>query len=130
MHSTDHVLVVEDDAEMRALTMLMVEEAGVAARGAIHGEEALTLVAAEMPRLILLDMLMPVMDGWQFARRFRERYGNAAPIVVTTAAENARERAEAIGASDVLAKPFDLDQLVSQIRRYVPTATHAPSPAG
>jgi CheY-like chemotaxis protein len=128
MSCTENVLVVEDDPDMLALTMMMVRSAGYEARGARHGQEALEQVASEMPAVILLDMLMPVMDGWQFARNFRTLYGHAAVIVVTTAAENAQERSRDIGADDVLAKPFDLERLLAKVRKFCPSnALHAPA---
>jgi CheY-like chemotaxis protein len=70
--------------------------------------------------LVLLDMRMPVLDGWGFARKFRES-GKRAPIIVMTAAENARRWAEEIGADGYLAKPFELDALISTVQRYART---------
>jgi DNA-binding response OmpR family regulator len=64
-------------------------------------------------------MLMPVMDGWQCARELRAKYGNTIPIVVVTAAEDARARGAAIGADAVLSKPFELDELLRLVRFYV-----------
>jgi CheY-like chemotaxis protein len=131
MRSTEpDVLVVDDDPDMRELTIAMVSAAGFPARGARHGAEALEKVAEQMPGLILLDMLMPVMDGWQFAEVLRARYGRGVPIVVTTAAENALERGRDVGAVDVLAKPFELSALMDVVRRHLasghPAAHHHP----
>jgi CheY-like chemotaxis protein len=76
--------------------------------------------------VILLDMRMPVMNGWEFARAFAERYGRAAPIVVVTAAENARARADEIGAEGWIEKPFDLEDVVEAVaRRLGPPAPAA-----
>jgi CheY-like chemotaxis protein len=72
-----------------------------------------------MPGMILLDMRMPVMNGWEFAREFRTRYENPCPIVVVTAAENARARAEEIGADGWLAKPFDLQDVLDTVARHL-----------
>jgi DNA-binding response OmpR family regulator len=60
---------------------------------------------------------MPVLDGWGFAERFRKRQ-LAYPIVVMTAAESARRWAEEIGATDHIAKPFDVDELLQTIERH------------
>jgi DNA-binding response OmpR family regulator len=113
------VLVVEDDPDLAALEQLILAEAGFAVRTAADGAQALAAVAEELPGLILLDMRLPVMNGWEFARELRARHGSAVPIVVVTAAENARARAEEIGAEGWLEKPFDLDAVVAAVRRFV-----------
>jgi CheY-like chemotaxis protein len=78
-----------------------------------------------MPGLILLDMRMPVMNGWEFAREYRARHGRAAPIVVVTAAEDARARAQEIGADAWLEKPFDLDDVVRMVAQFLGPADGA-----
>lgn len=109
------VLIVDDDPDM-----LAVEEDALLAHGyrvekAGNGEEALKRVAEAMPALILLDMRMPVMDGWKCARAIRERYGRRIPIVVVTAAEDSKLRADEIGAEGELGKPFELDALYAVV---------------
>lgn len=116
------VLVVEDDADLLSMVRLVLEGAGYRVVTAAEGAEALQKVAGEMPALILLDMKMPGMDGWEFSRHFRARYNRQAPIVVLTAAENARRRAEEIGAEGYLGKPFEISELVAIAERYVPHA--------
>ena len=113
------VLVVEDDPDLATLVQLIVADAGYEVGTASDGAEALQQVAAGMPGLILLDMRMPVMNGWEFAREFRARHGRAAPIVVVTAAENARLRAEEIAADGWLEKPFDLEDVVRMVERFL-----------
>jgi two-component system, OmpR family, response regulator MprA len=114
------VLVVDDDPDMLEATLLVLEEAGYETRSARNGEQALAAVAARMPALVLLDMLMPVMDGWRCARELRARYGRRVPIVVLTAAEHVRSRGEEIEADDVLPKPFGVAELLQVIARYTP----------
>src|SRR5262245_31378715 len=104
---------------------LVLRDAGYPTRCALNGRQALDAIAKGMPRLILLDMLMPVMNGWQFAREFRARYGDDVPIVVATAAEHVRTRCDGIDAADVLPKPFEVAELLRVVGRHVPT----PSPA-
>jgi CheY-like chemotaxis protein len=111
------VLVVEDDADLSALVEMILVDAGYPVRTAADGAQALDRVAEAMPGLILLDMRMPVMNGWEFARAFAERHGRAAPIVVVTAAENARARAEEIGAEGWIEKPFDLEAVIDAVAR-------------
>ena len=113
------VLVVEDDLDLATLLEMILSDAGYAVRTAGDGAQALERVADAMPGLILLDMRMPVMNGWEFARTFAERHGRAAPIVVVTAAENARLRAEEIGANGWLEKPFDLDAVLAAVARHL-----------
>ena len=119
------VLVVEDDLDLLGLVELLLQDAGHRVRTASNGVEALDRVAEEMPALILLDMRMPVMNGWEFAREFRARHGRACPIVVVTAAENARLRAAEIEAEGFLAKPFDLDDVLRMVARFVPQPSGA-----
>jgi len=113
------ILVVEDDPDLLALLEMILSEAGRRVRTAREGHAALARVGEEMPGLILLDMRMPGMNGWEFAREFRVRHGRACPIVVVTAAENARRRAEEIGADGWLAKPFDLDDVLHMVARFL-----------
>ncbi len=123
----EEVLVVDDDPDMRAVIVLTLEASGYATRVAQNGRQALEAVAARMPDLVLLDMLMPVMDGWQCARELHARYGRAVPIVVITAAEHARARAQEVAADDVLSKPFDIDDLLRVVANQV-SAGHAHQP--
>lgn len=123
------VLVVEDDQDLSSLLEMVLADAGHRVRTAPDGRAALAAVAEEMPGVILLDMRMPVMNGWEFAREFRARYGRACPIVVVTAAENARLRAEEIGAEDWLAKPFDLDDVLYTVERQLSGADEGGAPS-
>jgi DNA-binding response OmpR family regulator len=118
MDARKEVLVVDDDLDMAEAMLLVLDAAGYAARSAHNGKQALEEVAAQMPSLILLDMLMPVMNGWQFARELHARYGHAVPIVVVSAAEHVRARSEEIDADDVLSKPFDMNELLKIVQRY------------
>ena len=113
------VLVVEDDPDLVALMEVILQDAGYRVATAADGYEALQRVEAEMPALILLDMRMPRMNGWEFAEEFRARWGRACPIVVVTAAENARLRAEEIGAEGWLEKPFDLEDVLRAVERHL-----------
>jgi len=123
------VLVVEDDVDLASLLQMIVAEAGYPVRTAPDGAQALLLVAERMPALVLLDMRMPVMNGWEFARAFRERHGRATPVVVVTAAEDARGRAEEIAADGWLEKPFDIDDVLRIVERWLgPPAPQPPAP--
>src|SRR5262245_29212151 len=92
------VLVVEDDEDLLTIVQMMLEASGFEVLTAANGREALERVALRMPSVILLDMKMPVMNGWQFAAEFRARFDTRAKIVVMTAAEHAPQRALEIAA--------------------------------
>jgi two-component system chemotaxis response regulator CheY len=113
------ILVVDDDEIILSTLALFLADEGYAVVTAGNGQEALERAARQHLQLILLDMKMPVMDGWAFAAAYRERPGPHAPIIVMTAARDARGRAAEIAADGCLAKPFDLDHLLDLVRRYV-----------
>lgn len=105
------ILIVDDDPDMLDLVDDALRRKGYRTDKAWNGEEALQHAEKAEPQLILLDMRMPVMDGWTFARIFRDRYGRRIPIVVVTAAEDSKLRAAEIGANADLGKPFELARL-------------------
>jgi two-component system, chemotaxis family, chemotaxis protein CheY len=113
------VLIVDDDDGIRESIDMTLSDEGYEVLTASHGADALTLVDHHSPSLILLDMRMPVMDGWQFARAYRQMPGPHAPIVVFTAALEAAGRAAEIHADGVLPKPFSLSELLEIVGRYV-----------
>lgn len=118
------VLVVEDDPSIRELVTLTLEDAGYQVREAANGRAALHECGLSPIDLILLDMRMPVMDGWAFAREYKATEVRHAPIVVLTAAEDAAARAAQIDANAYLGKPFDLNQLTTIVGRYVRPANN------
>jgi CheY-like chemotaxis protein len=120
MSGPSDVLVVDDDPDMVDAITMVLEQGRLPCRSAENGKQALVEIEKRLPALILLDMLMPVMDGWQFARELHARYGRRVPIVVVTAAEHVKSRGEEIGADDVLSKPFNITTLLRVVGRYVP----------
>ena len=113
------ILVVDDDTSIRSFVEMALDGEGYAVSTANNGAQALAVTGQMQPDLILLDMRMPIMDGWTFARRYRENAGPHAPIVVITAATDAGQRAAEIDADGFLGKPFDLDELLGLVSRYV-----------
>jgi two-component system chemotaxis response regulator CheY len=111
-----HILVVDDDPAIRATVSEVLSDEGYSVMTATNGAEGLAAVQKLSPSVVLLDMRMPVLDGWGFARAMAER-GGAPPIVVMTAAHEARRWAQEIGTTLVLAKPFDLDELLLAVER-------------
>jgi CheY-like chemotaxis protein len=108
--------VVDDDPAIRDAVRDALEAAGMRVTVASDGAEALEQALSEEPCVVLLDMRMPVMDGWGFARAIRER-GMDLPVVVMTAAADARRWANEIGAMGVVPKPFALSELISAVQR-------------
>ena len=123
MTGAGDVLVVDDDPDMVDAITMVLDQAHYPCRSAENGREALVEVERRRPALILLDMLMPVMDGWQFARELRARFGHTVPVVVVTAAEHVRTRGDDIDADAVVSKPFNVNTLLQVVGRYLPEAT-------
>lgn len=112
------ILVAEDDDGIAELISLALGDLGHEVIHAPNGLAALRTLEAQPVDLVLLDMRMPVMDGWTFAARCRARRGPRVPIVVMTAAADAARRASEVGAEGVLPKPFSLEQLEAAIERH------------
>ena len=120
---TRRILVVDDDPVISSYIAETLGDEGYQAATAPNGAVALRMLERDRadghrpPDLILLDMRMPVMDGWAFARAYREMPGPHAPIVVITAAHDALDRTHEVGAFSVLPKPFDLEDLLDEVDR-------------
>ncbi len=113
----DKVLLVDDESAITANLAPFLERAGFAVAVAADGEEALRQVAGFAPDLVILDVLMPKLDGREVLRRLR-RAGNWVPVILLTQVGESTERAMALmeGADDYLNKPFDPHELVARIR--------------
>lgn len=112
------VLVVEDDRDIRQAVADMLELSGYAVRTARHGGEALALLDEWWPGAIVLDILMPEMDGPAFLAALATREGAAAiPVVILSALRDLEERAAPLPGAAVVAKPFDLDDLLRALDR-------------
>jgi len=113
------VLIVDDEPDIRATVSAMLEIEGYAVAEAANGADALAAVETEPPDVILLDMRMPVLDGWAFAAEMRRR-SHAIPIVVMTAARDAARWAGEVAAVGYVAKPFGYDDLIAAVEEAVP----------
>jgi CheY-like chemotaxis protein len=112
------ILVVDDDEGILGFVTEALAEEGYEVLAARDGAEALEQASREPPDLILLDMRMPVMDGWQFTAAYRSRPGPHAPIIVMTAARDAPGIANEIHAQGCLPKPFTLTDLLDVAARF------------
>jgi CheY-like chemotaxis protein len=117
------VLVVDDDPDILEALSEILEAEGFEIRRARNGKEALEKLEPNPPQLILLDLMMPVMDGWEFAQRMRQKPSVATiPIIVLSADRNVGSKATDIGAVGHLAKPFELNDLLDMVRRSLSQA--------
>ncbi|MFA6238046.1 MAG: response regulator [Bacteriovorax sp.] len=114
------ILIVEDDQDILFALSSLLEDEGYTVQTAENGLVALELLKKSgLPQLILLDMIMPVMTGWQFALEFNAMYDHQCPIIVMTAAADAEQRAKDIGAAGWIGKPFALDKLFKMINENI-----------
>jgi CheY-like chemotaxis protein len=113
------ILVIDDDPAILTTVAEILHDEGYSVRKAGNGLEGLATLEQRLPALILLDMRMPVLDGWGFVQAMRER-GLEVPLVVMTAAQDSRRWAHEVGATGVLAKPFDLMELLAVVEQLVP----------
>lgn len=118
----DRILVVDDDESIRHIVRLCLTDEGYEVLEAANGEDALEVLAEAPANLILLDLRMPVMDGWEFARRYRDAPGPHAPIVAFVAALNVQQEVAGLESVAILSKPFDLDDLLSAVKTQLPLA--------
>ena len=119
------VLVVEDDAQNSYLNGFILEKSGYEVITATDGEEAIAEVEKRVPDLILMDMLLPKMNGYEATRRIKARpESQGVPIVALTAysMKGDRERILASGSDGYISKPIDPETFVSEMEQYLPSA--------
>jgi two-component system, chemotaxis family, chemotaxis protein CheY len=118
----ERILIVDDDESIRQIVGLCLSDEGYQVFEAPNGQVALDQLDEARPDLILLDLRMPVMDGWEFARSYRTRPGPHADIIAFVAGLNVEEESAELNAASVLSKPFDLDDLLQVVRSLRPLA--------
>ncbi len=118
MSETCRLLVIDDDINIREMLDMVLASEGFEVIAAAHGAAALRLLDQVKPHVILLDMKMPVMDGWEFLRRYRDLPGEKVPVVVLTAAQDDKRRAADVGADAYIAKPFAIDDLIRVLDQH------------
>ena len=116
------ILVVDDEKHIVRLVQVNLQKEGYEVIGAGNGREALERVAAEKPDLIVLDVMMPEMDGYETARAIRQmdRF-RTLPIIALTAKAMAGDREKCLeaGASDYITKPVDIDRLLAMMSQWL-----------
>ena len=127
------VLVVEDDQDIAQLVARYLEKSGFVSEVVSSGRDALTAVAAQAPDLIVLDLMLPQLDGLEVCRAVRAREATAAiPIIMLTARAEESDRIVGLelGADDYLAKPFSPNELVARVRALLRRAGRGQAPLG
>ncbi len=117
------ILIVDDDERLREYVRVNLEAEGYVVREAGSAEEGLMALEAESPDLVLLDVMMPKVDGWEMLRRVQEKHGvGAIPVIMFSGKVNERSAAEATtrGAQGFIGKPFDPRALIESTKRLLP----------
>jgi CheY-like chemotaxis protein len=122
MASPGYILIVEDDDDIREALTQILDLEGYVVREASNGREALDICANDpTPALILLDLMMPVMDGWQFrSEQVKDPALAKVPVVVISADAGVHEKVASFGAAAVLPKPISLDRLLRAVEDLTP----------
>lgn len=114
---TPHILLVEDDDELRGLVANRLAESGYEVTAVVSGSDALERVASGLPDLVLLDIMIPEIDGLEVCRRLRAEHPLLYIIMLTARAQEIdRVVGLEVGADDYVTKPFSLDELVARVR--------------
>lgn len=118
------VLIVDDEWNMRNLLRIYLTKQGFEVKEASNGKEALGLTDKEPFDMILLDVMMPDMDGWQVCKKIREHH--MTPILMLTARTDTKDKVQGlgIGADDYVTKPFDPDELIARVFALLRRCAH------
>ena len=115
------VLIVDDDERLRQYVRANLELEGYTVREAASAQAGLEALEDQVPDLILLDVMMPKVDGWEMLRRVRERHGvDSIPVIMFSGKVDSPEQAEVGGAQGFIGKPFDPQQLIESTKQLVP----------
>jgi two-component system, OmpR family, KDP operon response regulator KdpE len=121
------ILVVDDDVQLLKIVMHNLQAEGYQVLAVRDGEQALEAIERDAPDLVLLDVMLPRMDGFQVCQRVREF--SAVPIIMITARGRGQDKVKGLdlGADDYLAKPFRLDELLARVRAVLRRAQFTPN---
>lgn len=127
------IVCIEDDSEMIEVLRLMLSRQGYEVFGAVGGQVGLVEVDRLQPDVVLLDLMMPGMDGWEVYRRLKDNPATCnIPVIMLTAKAKNSERIKALREAqvdDFIAKPFSPNQLVDSIERALRRRTNGSTPA-
>jgi CheY-like chemotaxis protein len=123
---TGTILIAEDHEDSRDALRTLLDAFGYQVHEAVNGREAVERALAVNPDLILMDMMMPEVDGFEATRRLRATPGfRQVPIIALTAMEGARERVMAAGCDDFLCKPLDVRSFLERVRNWMTSSRAA-----
>ncbi|NRD77115.1 response regulator transcription factor [Bacillus sp. BRMEA1] len=119
-----HILIVDDDPHIRELIGVFLSAEGMSTLEAADGEEALVKMESEKVDLIILDIMMPKMDGWEFCREVRTYYSETLPILMLTAKGETNQKVKGfdMGTDDYMVKPFAAAELVARVKALLKRA--------
>ena len=116
------VLIIEDEKLIIVSTQMVLEAAGFRVESATNGEDGIAKARSQTPDLILLDIMMPGIDGWETLTRLkRAEETSTIPVIIFTAREHARghQKSAEMGAVDYFRKPFEPDELIELVEKHV-----------
>ncbi len=116
------VLIIEDEKLIIVSTQMVLEAAGFRVESAINGEEGISKARELRPDLVLLDIMMPGIDGWETLTRLKRDSDTAEiPVIIFTAREHARghQKSAEMGAADYFRKPFEPDELIELVEKHI-----------
>ncbi|MBM3144170.1 MAG: response regulator transcription factor [Chloroflexi bacterium] len=118
-----HIVYVEDDEEMINLVKLILERKGYQVSGASGGQQGWDLIKSQLPDLVLLDLMMPDVDGWEVYRKMRDEEATRdIPVIVITAKAQNIDRVLGLHIAkveDYITKPFKPEELVESVERFL-----------
>ena len=127
MNDHRHILIVEDDLVIADLIDQILRFEGYAISHVLDGQSAVSFVETQQPDLVLMDLMLPVMSGSEASRMIKSSAADniaGIPIVAMSAGVNLRAAADGLPVDGVLAKPFDIDELLATVRIHVRAKGH------
>ena len=116
------VLIIEDEKLIIVSTQMVLEAAGFRVESAVNGEEGINKSKTLRPDLILLDIMMPGIDGWETLTRLkRDPETSGIPVIIFTAREHSRghQKSTEMGAADYFREPFEPDELIELVEKHI-----------
>ena len=124
------ILIVDDEEQLALAVKIRLQSKGYQVLTAPDGRQALELIAQQQPDLVILDILMPVMDGYSCLRELNRRFGRGRlPVIILTARDRMKDLFELEGIEDYVIKPFDHEDLLVRIERVLKRHAEGQAPA-